>query len=150
MLLGGLYGLTKAQQGKDGSATDVMPAAKRVNAARDLFRQAQRFGAPLRFHPKHPLKSISAQRLLISAGPKVCACAAVLTVTVLQRVPLTHALYKAYWVNNEDISDQTVLKCKSLPTAHVHCVALYHCVLQPTLRSSALILLASKARPRTR
>ena len=36
VLLGGLYELDGAPQGKDGSATDVMPEAKRVILARQF------------------------------------------------------------------------------------------------------------------
>lgn len=38
VLLGALYKATSAPQGKDGSATDVMPPAKRALAFADLFR----------------------------------------------------------------------------------------------------------------
>lgn len=56
MLLGGLYDLTKAPQGKDGSATSVMNAAKKAISAQDFEREIRRYQLPIKFHPQHPLK----------------------------------------------------------------------------------------------
>ena len=64
VLLGGLYELGRAPQGKGGSATDAMPACKRLLAAQDLRRAAARRGAPLAFPPCHPARSLAAMRLL--------------------------------------------------------------------------------------
>lgn len=91
VLLGGLYRHTKAAQGAAGSASDTMPAvrfavrsarnldpflvhaqAKAALSAKDLFRNAARFGVPLNYHPQHPVKSLNAQRLLCAAPNKVC------------------------------------------------------------------------------
>lgn len=41
------------------------------HTARDLVRQADRFGCTLRVPANHPVKSLSAQRLLVSADAKV-------------------------------------------------------------------------------
>jgi hypothetical protein len=53
--------LDKAAQGKDGSATDVMPQAKKILSAKDLFRQAARFNVKINYHPRHPVRSIHCQ-----------------------------------------------------------------------------------------
>jgi len=95
-LLGGVYEATKAPQGKDGSASDVMPANKKALSARDLQLQLKRFGVPLNWHPQHPVKSVDALRLLIA-------------VPDAHRPALSHALFKAYWVDNKDVSDRAVL-----------------------------------------
>ncbi len=41
--LGGIYKSIKAPQGKDGSASDIMPENKKVIYAKDLIRTMQRF-----------------------------------------------------------------------------------------------------------
>jgi 2-hydroxychromene-2-carboxylate isomerase len=64
VLLGGIYKLTAAPQGKDGSASDVMPAAKKRAHTQDLKRTIHKYQVPIRWHPKHPIKSLSALRLL--------------------------------------------------------------------------------------
>ena len=97
VLLGGLYKDTDAPQGKDGSATDVMNKGKKKMLGRDLFLQASRHRAKVNFHPRHPVKSLYAQRLLAGAPDSV-------------RADLTHALYRAYWVKNENVDDLSVLK----------------------------------------
>lgn len=53
VLLGGLYKLTDAPQGKDGSATDVMSPAKQAVTGADTLREARRagIGTPPRAQP---------------------------------------------------------------------------------------------------
>jgi 2-hydroxychromene-2-carboxylate isomerase len=92
-----LVQLDVAPQGKDGSASAVMPLAKQKLMGRDLLRNAARFGVPLNFHPNHPLRSLNAMRLLSATPPE-------------KRAQLSHALYEAYWVKNEDITDATFLE----------------------------------------
>ncbi|KJE93596.1 DSBA oxidoreductase [Capsaspora owczarzaki ATCC 30864] len=98
VLLGALYKATSAPQGKDGSASDVMPASKKAIAAADLALLAVRYNIPLRFNPMHPVRSLNAMRLL--AGTKNDA----------HRRALTHALYRAYWVDEQDISSEATLQ----------------------------------------
>ena len=47
VLLGGIYKQTKAPQGKNGSATDVMVPQKKLSIAKDLEIQLKRYGVPL-------------------------------------------------------------------------------------------------------
>lgn len=58
---------TAAPQGKDGSATDVMNSAKRLVTAADLRQQADRLGVPLRWNSRHPVRTVDALRLVLSA-----------------------------------------------------------------------------------
>ncbi|KAJ3109828.1 hypothetical protein HDU97_000058 [Phlyctochytrium planicorne] len=96
VLLGGVYKLTQAPQGKDGSATDVMAANKKDLHTRDFARTISRSPVPLKWHPSHPVRSVSALRLLYALDQE-------------DRRKLSHALYKAYWVDNVDVSDKDVL-----------------------------------------
>lgn len=97
VLLGGLYDGAKAPQGKAGSATDVMPRAKRAMLSQDLRLQAAHAGAPLVWNSKHPVRTVAALRLLVAAGDA-------------HRPALTHALYKAYWEDDLDVSDARLLR----------------------------------------
>jgi 2-hydroxychromene-2-carboxylate isomerase len=102
VLLGGLYHLTKAPQGKHGSATQVYPVQKQLLLAKDLRLQAQRHGIVLNFPSNHPMKSLKAQRLLCFTEPS-------------KRRQLADLLFKAYWAKGEDITqDATLLKCAKL------------------------------------
>lgn len=71
VLLGGLYDLTNAEQGKAGSASDVMPPSKKKMVSADFNREVARYQIALVFHPKHPVKSLDAGRLLC-AFPDKC------------------------------------------------------------------------------
>ena len=51
---------------------------------------------PLSFHPSHPRRTVNAMRLLLAAPEDV-------------RPALTHALYRAYWVDNDDLSEPRTL-----------------------------------------
>jgi len=97
VLLGGLYKLDQAPQGKDGSASDVMSPTKKALGARDLRRTLERYQVPLSFHSNHPVRSVDCQRLLCAANTS-------------NRPALSHALYHAYWVLNENIDEEEVLQ----------------------------------------
>ncbi|KAG9301012.1 hypothetical protein G9A89_018964 [Geosiphon pyriformis] len=103
VLLGGLYEATKAPQGKAGSATDEMIPQKLAYNQIDLRRTLKRYNLDIKFHPKHPVRTVDALRLLHATPDSY-------------REELTHALYHSYWVDNDDISDRSFLleKAKSL------------------------------------
>ncbi|KAI5061918.1 hypothetical protein GOP47_0022457 [Adiantum capillus-veneris] len=97
VLLGGLYDLSNAPQGKSGSATDSMPPAKQKIVAQDLQIQVNHVGAPFFKNTRHPLKTVAALRLILSTQKA-------------DRPSITHALFRAYWVQNLDISSMEVLE----------------------------------------
>jgi 2-hydroxychromene-2-carboxylate isomerase len=83
--------------GAGGGASQAPPPAPKAEHSRaDMLRWASLYGVPLRLHPLHPLRTVEAMRL----------CHAV---AGAGRVRLTHALYRAYFVDNRDISDRAVL-----------------------------------------
>eukprot|EP00054_Salpingoeca_dolichothecata_P001597 m.19903 g.19903 ORF g.19903 m.19903 type:complete len:455 (+) comp12345_c0_seq1:102-1466(+) len=104
VLLGGLYASTKAPQGKDGSATDIMPPAKKAVNSRDFLLQLSRHGIPRVSPPaQHPVKTLDAMRFLTQLeGPAL--------------IKTTHALYQAYWQEGQDLADHKILaKVANIP-----------------------------------
>jgi 2-hydroxychromene-2-carboxylate isomerase len=93
VLLGGLLkGL--------GGATDpmeTMPPPKAKLTVLDYHRQASLLGVPLRKPPEHPRRTVDAMRLLAAAPDAIVP-------------PLAHALFRAYWVENRDVTDRAVLR----------------------------------------
>eukprot|EP01080_Neovahlkampfia_damariscottae_P010326 gene10326-2742_t len=96
VLLGGIYKETKAPQGKNGSATDVMSPQKKLSISKDLQIQLKRYNVPLIQPKKWPMKSLKAQRLLVGVDKKT-------------RIKLTHKLYSAVWVEGKDMENEDEL-----------------------------------------
>jgi 2-hydroxychromene-2-carboxylate isomerase len=92
ILLGGLYKMLEAPQ---QPALSMPPAKARLNSL-DLLRQADLLGAVVRWHPRHPVRTVEAMRLLVAADDGV-------------RPALTAALYQTYWVDHGDVSDRATL-----------------------------------------
>jgi 2-hydroxychromene-2-carboxylate isomerase len=92
ILLGGVF---RAIGAPDVPAAS-MPASKAMLNLLDMRRWASLFGVPLALHPAHPRRSVEAMRL----------CHAV---DGADRVRLSHALYRSYFVENRDIADRAVL-----------------------------------------
>lgn len=93
VLLGGLFKHVGASQ---NPGADMNPNKARLNLL-DMHRQAERAGVTLKMHPQHPVRSVEAMRLLTGAPEAV-------------RPALTHALYRAYWVDTLRIDDVDVLQ----------------------------------------
>ncbi|KAJ3338819.1 hypothetical protein HDU93_009041 [Gonapodya sp. JEL0774] len=93
----GIYDLVNAEFGKNNSASVAFSKSKAAYSARDFKRTLSRWNVPLKQHPNHPIRTVNAGRLLWA-----CPDA--------QRPTLSHALYKAYWVDNLDVSSISVLQ----------------------------------------
>src|SRR5262249_45400182 len=89
ILLGGVF---KAI-GRDEAP---MPAAKAKLNFLDMHRQAAELGVPLQMPLEHPRRTVAAMRLLHCVDGEA-------------RIRLTHALYRAYWVEGRDVADRAVL-----------------------------------------
>lgn len=92
ILLGGVF----RSIGQVDVPARQMPAAKLALQAADLQRYAALYDVPLRMHPRHPVRSVDAMRLLHTVDGEA-------------RVALTHALYRAYFVDNRDLDDRALL-----------------------------------------
>jgi 2-hydroxychromene-2-carboxylate isomerase len=93
VLLGGIF---RAIGQEDVPARAMPPAKQHLNLL-DMKRYADYYGVPLQLHPRHPLRSVEAMRLLHTVAGEA-------------RVALTKALYRAHFVENRDISDRAVLR----------------------------------------
>ncbi len=92
ILLGGVF---RAIGQADVPARHEPAAKTRLNRL-DMKRFAALYGVPLTLHPRHPLRTVEAMRLLH-------------TVEGAARIALTHRLYRAHFVESRDISDRAVL-----------------------------------------
>lgn len=97
VLLGAIYRQTAAPQGAAGSASDVFNPTKKTISSHAITRTLSRYHIPFRQPSKHPNKTTAALRLIYSLKNE-------------DRPALTHALFKAYWVDDVDVSDLTVLR----------------------------------------
>jgi 2-hydroxychromene-2-carboxylate isomerase len=70
--------------------------ARQRYQGRDLHHWADHWEVPFRFPSNFPTNSVTALRLVLAAGD--------------QDLPrLSHAIYRAYWAENQDITDREVL-----------------------------------------
>jgi 2-hydroxychromene-2-carboxylate isomerase len=90
-----LGGLLRSLGNADPMAS--MPAAKVRMTRLDALRWAEHLGVPLAFPAGHPRRTLDAQRLLIATSDPAT------------RTALSHALYRAYWVDDRDPADRSVL-----------------------------------------
>lgn len=91
-LLGALF---KALGGPDVPLF-TMPPPKQRHARDDMFRWADFHGVPLKFPTRFPMNTVKALRMVLQTPEE-------------QRAPLIHAIYRAYWADDRDINDDTVL-----------------------------------------
>jgi len=91
VLLGGMLKSVKV----DPMFTTKLSPAKAKHNILDMYRHADVMGVPFQFNPLHPIRTVQVQRALIVAQANET---------------LIHKLYQAYWVDNLDLSQVTVLK----------------------------------------
>ncbi|OAL29835.1 hypothetical protein AYO20_09028 [Fonsecaea nubica] len=96
VLLGAIYRETAAPQGAAGSASDVFNPTKKRLLSRAMHRSLRRSHVELNWPSAHPQSPVLALRLLYY-------------VPVEERPALTHALFRAYWVEDLNITDKSVL-----------------------------------------
>jgi len=92
ILLGGVY---KSIQSAQVPAQTWAPQKVTIGNA-DLVRNAEYHNVTLNRPKDHPRRTVNAMRLLTATTGDL-------------RVKLTHALYRAYWVEGRDLSSRTVL-----------------------------------------
>jgi 2-hydroxychromene-2-carboxylate isomerase len=90
-LLGGLFKLI----GTPSVPLFEMPEPKRNYVILDQVRWADHWGVPFRFPSRFPVNTVTPLRMALCAGEKVA--------------PFTHAVYRAFWVEDRDISDPATL-----------------------------------------
>jgi 2-hydroxychromene-2-carboxylate isomerase len=97
VLLGAIYRSTSAPQGAAGSASDVFNPTKKAVASKGMARTLKRYKIEYNPPAEHPRKSVDALRLLynVDDGP--------------ERIKLTNALFRAYWVENRDVTSRATL-----------------------------------------
>jgi 2-hydroxychromene-2-carboxylate isomerase len=73
----------------------AQPEAKRRHTLVDLERWAKHWGVPFRFPSRFPMNTVTALRMALGAGEALG--------------PFSHAVYRAAWAEDRDISDGAVL-----------------------------------------
>jgi 2-hydroxychromene-2-carboxylate isomerase len=98
ILLGGLF----RTLGTPIVPIATYPEAKRRHSIEDMSRWAHHYGEPFHFPSRFPMTTVTALRLALLAGDRIAA--------------LSQALFRAYWVADEDLEDEATLE-RALQTA---------------------------------
>lgn len=116
VLLGAIYRATSAPQGAAGSASDVFNSTKKNVTAQSMKRTLKRYKIAYNPPVQHPRKSVDALRLLYCVpdmGGKDGAKS--------ERRVLSEAFFRAYWVDNVDVTNREELlriaRESGIPTA---------------------------------
>lgn len=91
MLLGAVF----KQVGTPDLPILAMPEAKRKYHSAELGLWAAHWQVPFKFTTRFPIRTVTALRLVLQAGE--------------QSVPLSHAMYRAAWVDDRSLNDEAVL-----------------------------------------
>ena len=91
MLLGAVF----KQVGTPDVPALAMPEPKRNYYSRELDLWAEHWNVPFKFTTRFPMRTVTALRLALLAGDRIAT--------------LSHALFKALWVDDRDISADTEL-----------------------------------------
>ncbi len=93
-LLGGVFRAHGVAQNLAGT----LSAPKAAHNLADMHRHAELFDVPLSMPEGHPFRTVTALRALLVVKERGA-----------DLLPLMHALYRAYWVDGVDISDDAAL-----------------------------------------
>ena len=92
ILLGGLF----RSIGTPLVPISTYPESKRRHSLDDMSRWAHHYGVSFHFPSRFPMNTVTALRLALLAGDKIA--------------PLTHVLFRLYWVGDQDLGDVQVLE----------------------------------------
>ncbi len=96
VLLGGLFRLV----GTPDVPLFAMSEARQAYQTQDLLRHAEQWGVPFVFNPHFPLRTVTAQRLIVG----------VLKDAPTKAAALIARLYRAAWAESADMADEALLK----------------------------------------
>jgi 2-hydroxychromene-2-carboxylate isomerase len=92
MLLGGVFRARDVAQ----NLMSVLSEAKARHNFQDMMRWSRRLEAPLTIPAGHPIRTVDALRAVLAVGEPF--------------LPLSHAMFRAYWVDGVDLSTEAGLR----------------------------------------
>ncbi len=92
VLLGGLL----RHHGGPDDPNETYGAARTRLVRADIVRSGALWNVPLSIPREHPRRTVDAMRLVVAAGDE-------------RRVPVSRALFEAYWLHGRDVADRDVL-----------------------------------------
>ena len=98
-LLGGVFRARGVAQNLAGT----LSAPKAAHNLADMHRHAELFDVPFAMPPGHPFRTVTALRVLLVVDAEADDPSGRVM------LPLMHAIYRAYWVDGVDISDDVAL-----------------------------------------